>query len=166
MSVFHDRHGVEWLVEINVAQVKRVRQELEFDLGKLIEDDARPLRDLLDDTVRLVDTVYILCRAQAEKRGLDDQQFGESISGESLEGLGSAFIDALVDFFQPRQGQLLRKMIDKGRLAQRILAERIEVRIDEITPEEIAEKALMSSASPASSQEYAESNRGILRSAN
>lgn len=163
MAVFNDRHGVEWLVEINVAQVKRVRSELNLDLGKLIEDEAKPLRELLDDTIRLVDTVYVLCRKQAEDRNMDDVKFGESISGESLETLGSAFINALVDFFQPSQGQLLRKMIEKGRLAQRILAERMEMRIDEISPEEIAEKVLTSYDSHASSPAYAESIRGDTR---
>lgn len=166
MAVFNDRHGVEWLVEINVAQVKRVRSELNLDLGKLIEDEAKPLRELLDDTIRLVDTVYVLCRKQAEDRQMDDVKFGESISGESLERLGSAFINALVDFFQPSQGHLLRKMVEKGRLAQRILAERMEMRIDKISPEEIADKVLTSYNLPASSPEYAELNPGGSRYAN
>ena len=111
MRLFKDNEAREWTVEITVATVKRVRDLLDVDLmesvnGKLVEQ-------LANDPVLLVDVLYSICKPQADRDGVSDEQFGEAMAGDAIERGTMAFLEELVDFFPaPRRG-LLAKVIEK-----------------------------------------------------
>jgi len=104
---FTDSEGRNWIVPINVATMKRVKDACDVDLtdavnGKLIEQ-------LLVDMIKFVDVLYILCKDDADKLNVTDFDFGRSLGGDSLEAATEAFCEALVDFFPKTRREVMRK---------------------------------------------------------
>ncbi len=93
MHTFADNAGRTWTITINVAMVKRVRSVLRVDLFKLLDDGARPLAELLSDPVQLADVLYCLCKEEAEKRNLSDEDFGRALAGDAIGHAAEAFVD-------------------------------------------------------------------------
>jgi hypothetical protein len=133
MKVFKDGNGKEWFITINVAACKRVRGELGVDLPGLA--DVGRLGELLEDLVRFVDVLFVLCRPQAEQSGVTDEQFGAALGGDTLEAAAEAFVQELIDFFPaPRRGPL-RALMAKGKAVSESAGRRLTERIEAIDPE-------------------------------
>lgn len=115
MSAFKDRNGRQWLIDINVGAIKRVRSELKINLCSLIDDGFKGLNELMSDPIQLVDVVFVLCQEQAKSAGILDTQFGESLSGESLQSMADAFFEAYVDFSPDRSRAALRSIATKAK---------------------------------------------------
>lgn len=130
MASFRDRNGKEWALSITVASIKRVRDRLGVNLGMILSDNMKPLADLVSDPVKLVDVIYVLCQPECERCGVTDEQFGESLAGDSFEDAVTAFQTALADFFPKRQGDMLRMVLAKGEQMQIALAEKVKATIE------------------------------------
>jgi hypothetical protein len=132
MHVFKDSNGRDWSVAINVAAVKRVRGTLDVDLPGLV---GGGLGELMQDPVKFVDVLYVLCRPQADQAGVSDEQFGAAFGGDTLERAAEAFVEELIDFFPaPRRGPL-RAMMAKVKTATDAETQRLTERIDALDPE-------------------------------
>lgn len=99
MAAFKDSSGRDWVVEIDVNQVKRLRSELGLDLLEVLGGENQVFQRLADDPVLLVDCLWVICREQAEDRSLTDVQFGKSLVGDSIEFATRALMGAITDFF-------------------------------------------------------------------
>jgi hypothetical protein len=109
MRTFKDNNGIEWLLSINIQQVKRVRalagvDLMEVGVGKL---------DVIADYIRMVDVLFVLCKKQAEERQIDDAKFAAGMGGDSIEFAQDALMEELIDFFPPRQRKLLAEIWEK-----------------------------------------------------
>lgn len=163
MKTFTDTANRVWTVAINVAAVKRCRALVEVDLYGLVDRGFEPLAALLGDPVKLVDTLYVLCKAEADARGVTDVQFGEALAGDALEAASTAFLAELVDFFpDPRVREGLRKILDAGRKVTATAIERMMATMATLDIEAEAAKLIGRSGTvPASSG----STQGRSRSA-
>lgn len=106
--------GVEYLVSVNVAGIKRIRQLLDVDLCDLPADPDL-LQRLMTDDVLLVDCLYLLCKPQIDAAGLTDEEFGEALGAVGIEPAEQAFWDAITDFFRPPRRQALEDMLAASR---------------------------------------------------
>jgi hypothetical protein len=128
MHKFTDRNGKEWVLDITVSTVKRVRSLTGVDLMGMAGGDV--LDQLGRDPVLLVDVLYAICKPQADeepcakcagfrKYALDDkggevelpcdacaqtgrftdEKFGEAMAGEAVYRATRALIDEMSDFF-------------------------------------------------------------------
>jgi hypothetical protein len=132
MHVFKDSNGRDWAVTINVAAVKRVRGTLDVDLPGLV---GVGLGELMQDPVKFVDVLYVLCRPQADTAGVSDEQFGAAFGGDTLERAAEAFVEELIDFFPaPRRGPL-RALMAKSKAIDENVTRRLTERIDALDPE-------------------------------
>ena len=81
MKSFTDNKGRTWTLEVNVAAIKRVRGLCKVDLNSIVEVDSenRPTAHLLEqlssDPVLLVDVLYAICKPEADKLGVSDEDF-------------------------------------------------------------------------------------------
>ena len=132
MAAFKDRHGREWHFEITPYSMKRVKELTGVHMGKLLDDELKPLNDLLSDAIQFVDVMYCLCKPQCDSDGVTDEQFGMSLVGDPLEAAAEAFMEALADFFPTRQGKILRKLAETSQQLRTVLANQVEERLDEI----------------------------------
>jgi len=101
MKPFTDKEGREWPVVVNVGAVKRVRDALGVDLLDVAKGDL--LVHLADDPVLLVNVLYVLCRPEADARGVSDEDFGRAMVGGVLDEAASALMKELLDFFPSAQ---------------------------------------------------------------
>lgn len=153
MKTFKDNAGRTWLVAINVNAVKRCRALVGVDLYGLVDDGFQGLAKLLGDPVQLVDVLYVLCRDEAEKVGVTDEDFGRAMAGDAIEAASNAFLEELTGFFpDPRVRAALRKVMEAGRTVQAGLMEHLSRQLDLIDPGAEASKLIASfGTSPGSS---------------
>ena len=91
MKTFRDNKRRVWTIEVNVAAIKRVRGLCKVDLNSIVEVDsenrptARLLEQLSSDPVLLVDVLYAICKPEADKQGVTDEEFGEAMAGDAIE---------------------------------------------------------------------------------
>jgi len=108
MPAFKDANNREWLVKIDAPKIREVRERLKLDL---VASDGSAFEKLGSDPVLLVDCLWVLVSSQRPE--VTDIQFGESLTGDSLEQAAQALTSAALDFFRPAQRSLLRSLDEK-----------------------------------------------------
>ena len=109
MPQFRDNAGRTWTVELNVDAIKRVRSLLGLDLL----GEAPTLLRLAADPVLLVDTLFVVCRPEANERYVTDEDFGRAMAGDALGAAAEALTQALSDFYQsPRDRARARRIAE------------------------------------------------------
>jgi len=160
MRRFTDTKGRTWDIELNVRQMKRVRDILGIDLVNIISTgkDGAVATDTLDrvanDPILLVDILWVLCEGQAKSAGVTDEDFGSSLAGESIAEATRAFLDELADFFPGARRLFLRKAVD---LARRFETENLYVLEKALSSPEFEERMKTSLRPQPGSPESAES---------
>jgi hypothetical protein len=99
MHSFVDNSRRTWEVAINVAAVKRIRGLLGIDLYALVDDGFKSLSKIVSDPVTLADVLYCLCKDQADKQSISDEDFGRALAGDAITHAADAFVEELIDFF-------------------------------------------------------------------
>ncbi|MCC6653332.1 MAG: hypothetical protein IT348_19430 [Candidatus Eisenbacteria bacterium] len=97
MAEFKDARGKRWDIRINVSAVKRVRDLLGVELHRIL-DPAADVGQQLEDPETLVNTIYLLCSAQADEAGVSDEQFGRRLAGDAIAAATKALLAAIVEF--------------------------------------------------------------------
>ena len=160
MRQFTDTKERVWEVELNVRQMKRVRDVLGIDLVNVIQagKDGAVATDTLDrvanDPILLVDILWVLCEGQAKAAGVTDDDFGSSLAGDSISDATRAFLDELVDFFPGARRLFLKKAVD---LARKFETENAQMLEKALASPEFEERLKTSLIPPAASRESAES---------
>ncbi|MDZ4848101.1 MAG: hypothetical protein SGI77_02310 [Pirellulaceae bacterium] len=122
MASFTDQAGRDWVVRITNRTIRDVKDRNGVDLRELLNDECRPLLELISDSLRLSDILYTACREQALELGVTVDDFLDGFYGDVSETAGEAFCRAFVDFFPNPQ---LRKAIDDMLGLTRILRNEI-----------------------------------------
>jgi hypothetical protein len=164
-ATFKLRDGSEFVIEISMATVKRVKQLLGVNVLDIL-GTSEELGGYITDDVKTVDVLCAICRPQLEARRMSDEDFGRGFDQEALVGATNTLMDEVAEFFQqPRKG-LVKQAIAKARALsaemerrQVAAAERALSALDLETL--LATHTKQGSASPAS----AASSRGRSRSA-
>lgn len=158
MKSFVDNSGRRWLIQIHVAAVKRLRGLLDVDLYGLIDEEFAGLGKLMSDPVKLVDVIYCLCKDEADKLGVTDEDFGRAMGGDCLTHAADAFLGELTDFFPDARVRTgLHKILSMSRKVRDTLLtqamEQMDQEMDRIDVESLVEKLKSSSGnSPESSE--------------
>jgi hypothetical protein len=116
MKTFNDSQGRTWSVVINVGAIKRVRDLLDVDLLDVANGEL--LSRLADDPCVLVDVLFALCKAEADAKGVTDEDFGQAMVGGVLDEASAALMKELLDFFPSAQrakalGRMARKIVEQ-----------------------------------------------------
>ena len=155
MKAFKDNASRTWEVEVTTAAVKRVRGLIDVDLvaGTLSGD---LLDRLADDPVLLCDLIYALCRPQADREGVSDEDFGRAMAGDAIEQATAALLEELVGFFPSPKRRILRKALDKMETLQGVALAWADEKLDGTEMEDelrrrLANAGERSTTSPASS---------------
>jgi len=102
-----DAHGRLWGTTVNVNTVRRVRELLDVDLLDCF--DGKLFARLADDPVLLVNTLYVVCKPQADERAVSEEGFAELLVGDTITSAVNALVAGLTCFFpSERRGYLTR----------------------------------------------------------
>ena len=146
MHSFVDNSRRTWEIEINITAVKRIRGLLGIDLYSLVDDGFKSLSKLVSDPVSLADVLYCLCKDQADKQSISDEDFGRALAGDAITQAADAFVEELIDFFPDARARAsLRKAIEAGKTVRDKVLSHAEKILDSIDPETEAKKWISSS---------------------
>ena len=124
MKAFTDAKGRSWEIELNIRQMKRVRDILGVDLVNVIQtrSDGSIATDTIDrvanDPILLCDILWVLCEQQAKADGVTDEDFGRAMSGDAILGATDALLDEIVDFFPNPKRAILQRLVAAARRAE------------------------------------------------
>ncbi len=136
MKSFTDNKGRTWTLEVTVATVKRVRALCKVDLNSIVELDKnnKPSAELLErlssDPVLLVDVLYAVCKPQADKLGITDEDFGESMAGDAIEQATTALLEEVIDFFPESKRMVMQKILFASRRFSEAVRKKLETELN------------------------------------
>jgi membrane-bound ClpP family serine protease len=134
MRQFKDSEGRTWNITVNVGTAKTVKALTGVNLFDLYKDEVQRV---FSDPELLVNVIYSLCKAQADKREITDIQFGEAMVGDALELAADALMESVADFFPSSRSQILRKMKSKSEEIAKKMTTAALNRLDSLTVEEV-----------------------------
>ncbi|MEM9827742.1 MAG: hypothetical protein AAF958_14220 [Planctomycetota bacterium] len=139
MKSFVDTSGRTWSVAIGVPAVRRLRDEMNFDVLSLLDDQSK-LEIIAADPMIAIDLVTCIIKPQLDAAGVAVDDFLNALGGEQLESATSCLLQAIVDFFPGPRGELLRKALQRSQkfiqdqdqqIKQKIQSGEVEQAIDE-----------------------------------
>ena len=143
MKTFADNAGRTWLVCLNVGALKRVRAMASVDLLEVV--DGKLIERLVRDPVLLCDVLYAVCKPEAESRGVSEDEFLSSLSGDVIDQATRALFEEIVDFFpNPRDRVNLKRVLDATWAVMDRARDLVEARLTSGALERAAEAALES----------------------
>jgi hypothetical protein len=112
---FSDQLGREWVLEVTVPAIRKVRAATGYDLARMFTPER--LGELTADVLRLVDVLAELCREQFERAGLTKDDFEAGLVGDAFERALDALMAAGSDFLPLAQAEIVRGLWAKTRQA-------------------------------------------------
>ena len=124
---FKDTKGREYKLRITIPRLRWIRDEIDVDLGKKDTFVA-----LSNNPIDLVNVLYMLVKEQADKHGISDIEFGESMDGDTLHEAWEAFSDAYLSFCPSHQAELLRKLMAAASKTEHLSTLEVEHRLNQL----------------------------------
>lgn len=154
---FKDAEKRTWTVQLDVHNLRKVRNVLGVDLVSLLSGGMESLGKFLEDPIGLVDVLYLLCSETPGNPTVTDEQFGRSLSGDILGSAADAFVEALIDFFpDPSRRARIRKVIEAGRGIAERLTRAADKELESLDLDQAAKlllaSGMQSTSAPASSE--------------
>lgn len=128
MRNFIDSSGRVWVVDINVATVKRVKTLAQVNLLEVVQGEL--IERLSTDPVLLADILYAVCQPQALREQISDEAFGQALAGDVIDRATTALLEGLIEFFPEPRRRLLEKATAKYRQVQTKALELVEANLD------------------------------------
>lgn len=147
-------NGQSFTLELDTPLIREVRKELDIDL---VASDMSGEAKAAADVATLVDVLWILCREQAEKNGINATTFGRGIKGDAWQDAVLALRRAIA-FFSPSSSRSIRlaQIAAEERLQKAGAAAALSKIVDETTLKNLedqvtaeVDKALSSLLTPA-----------------
>ncbi|KKL75077.1 hypothetical protein LCGC14_2058490 [marine sediment metagenome] len=130
MAKFTDSKGRDWLIRVDVAAIRHIRDLFEINLGDIGEAPKYLVR-LADDVVLLCDLLFVLCEEQAKEKKISDEDFGRSLAGDAIDHATMALEEAITDFFPQRKRSLLQRLRKKIETVRTTGMELVGARLDD-----------------------------------
>ncbi len=142
MKSFTDNERRSWMVEVNIQSIKRVKGLLDVDLMDALESGL--VDRFIRDPVLLCDVIYVVCKAEADERGVTDEEFGRAMAGDAIEHATIALLEEIVSFSpNPRDRAALGRVLAAMRSAMEKARDLIETRLDSGELEQAIDAALV-----------------------
>ena len=152
MRAFKDAEGREWLIDLNVDNLREVSARTEVDLTQLFQDDE--VTKALERTFIVADILWVLCESQ---RSISKKDFDKGLKGDAVDHAEKSLMEALVDFFPSRQRTLLRKAMEVPETAHEEVEKELHKAVEKLKEERVARTDSMSGQESMNTPESAES---------
>ncbi len=98
MPSFNDQAGRTWNVRITNLSIRDVKARHGLDLRELLNDECRPLLELISDSLKLSEVLYTICREQAIEQGVTVDHFLDAFYGDVSSRQAKLFVMRLSIF--------------------------------------------------------------------
>lgn len=103
MSFFTDRLARNWnLPTMSLGECRRIREATGVSLSA--PEDVVGLCELFTERERFGELLWFMCKAEAERRGVDQVDFLSGLDADTIEAAWSALVEAFAEF-QPANGR-------------------------------------------------------------
>jgi len=161
MKQFTDTQGRSWTIEINVAALKRVKGLTGVDLMGVLDGDL--VQRFIGDPVLLCDVLYAVCKPQADKENITDEDFGRAMAGDTIERATESLLDEIVSFCpNPRDRAALGKVLAATNTAMEKARDLVDTRIDSGALDRAIDEALDAMQTPGDSSTAALASSGSI----
>ena len=151
MAKFLDAENRSWEPEVNVVTIGRVRTALKINLLELLLPGST-LADQLSDPCLLVDILFLLCKDQADKLGIDDVAFGKAMTPDGIEDGWSSALEGVVLFSPRGLRPAHQKVLLKAKQYQAAAAEKIKTLVAGTEFEAMLDRELQKRLNPQETQ--------------
>ena len=107
-AIWSDAEGRSWSAAVSVNAIRRVKELVGVNLLEVFDGELLPR--LADDPVLLVNTLYAVCKPQADERDVSDEAFGELLVGDTIELAAAALVRGITDFFPKDRRAVLERL--------------------------------------------------------
>ncbi len=135
---FVDMLGREWKLVLNYGIAAEIKRDLEVDFANA--HDGRVMVAISDDMQKLVEVLYSICQAQAEKQAITPRSFAEGLGGQQMMNAWEALADCLVNFTLPIRRAPLLAIIEQIRTTQRRESELLTAKVNSPIVQNLIEK--------------------------
>lgn len=140
MHTWTDSAGQDWVIAVNIATARRVKELAGVDLLDVF--DGSMLARLAVDPATLVEVLYGLCSKKADERDLSYEQFAERAIGDALETAIPAIVQAITDFFPSGRREVLRRLWERVRTADQAAVNLLAKKIQSEAVTEVIQRTL------------------------
>ena len=148
MKTFTDNAQREWSVELNVTSMKRIRDLAEVDLMDILGEGGNLMVRLQEDPILLCNVIYAICKPQADKLSVSDEQFGEAMAGDAIDKGMEALLAELINFIPGRKRVLFEKAMGKMSEYQTRLLDLAEAKLNDPAMDQRMEAAMREALAP------------------
>ena len=113
MAKFVDTKNRIWIVEISNTTLRRVKTLTDVRLMDAVDGELIP--QLSQDFLLLGEVLYAVCKPQADKESIDQDEFESGLSGDTFTEARDALVEALLEFLPEDQRRLLAKAVEHQR---------------------------------------------------
>ena len=113
MAKFVDTKNRIWIVEISNTTLRRVKTLTDVRLMDAVDGELIP--QLSQDFLLLGEVLYAVCKPQADKESIDQDEFESGLSGDTFTEARDALVEALLEFLPEDQRRLLSKAVQHQR---------------------------------------------------
>lgn len=144
MSNWKDSQGRSWSMAVTISTVKRTRDLAGINLLDVF--DGKLLSQLSQDPELLVNTIYAVCKPQADAAGVSDEQFGELLVGDAIEQAAEALVQGIIDFFPRDRRPVLNRLWAKTKSVNEATLELMGTKIDSEQVDQLVAATLASAS--------------------
>ncbi len=130
MEQFKDATGQDWSITINYSVRNVVKAKAGVDFFDIEQIQTLVILGDLKDCEKLAEVLFVLCGEQAEKLGLNPDQFAARFNGDVFEAACAALSREIANFFPKARRELLTKVVKKAASLQNLGMERANQMVD------------------------------------
>ena len=117
-----------WRVDLNIGIVHRLKTELEWDIQEDARENLQTLFDP-DQIEKQVDILWLCVEAQAERRGVTEEEFANRLGGDAITKAHNALIEEVKNFFRVRGLAPLATAVEKQAAKLEETMERMDAKV-------------------------------------
>lgn len=137
MAEFTDANDRKWEVFIDIPTVKKLREH-DLDVLNFFSGNMEVFEEVVGDPMKLVDTLWVVCRKQIGERGMDEEDFARGLYGDVLMSAAEALVEGICDFFpDPKRRASLKAVFRKTKEAESVMMDNAMARVEEMSVEDL-----------------------------
>ena len=136
MQQFIDSAGSSWVVKLDIAAAKRVRDIVNVDILAPESGDIPLQTRIGTDVILMIDIIYAIIEPQLTKADITDAAFGERLGGDVIVAAQNALYAEMILFFLACGRRDRATALEKQKTLIDMSIERAQQEIEAIDPKQ------------------------------
>ena len=77
-----------------------------------------------------MDVLYAVCKPQADKLGITDEDFGEAMAGDTIEHATTALLEEVINFFPESKRMVMQRILSASRKFSEAARKKLEAELN------------------------------------